>query len=392
MWYVIGKGVAMRKVVLIVGLLLCASYEGRAEAKRREPATRSQALADCQARVPKETECYKVGPDCFNQVSDCLNLINDAEAAFQAGRWHPSRGPWGNCGERGTGTSYGPPYRLQCSYLSNIDKDPEFKALVDGREEQEKRREEKIRRAEAQRQERLTKEARDYKAERVAILEYTLSQAAESIPGSAAQLRNLAKSGANPYDGTKGLLAEADSIVRGIPLTLGDYQTAEYEARIRALKERNTEVARQFVLQEAKGLGRLTKGKLRQYSPPRLIAQADVCAVVKAIADDVGGALSTAKREAVKCLTMYDELLPRAEEIYRLLVYLCIEHPEQQRALAEQVRRKKQVDRESGTRDLGLDRGLAELKITLREERADAIRRLKQLGAPYSKSKCSALE
>ena len=382
----------MKRMGLIVGLLLCASYEGPAEAKRREPATRSQALADCQARVPKETECYKVGPDCFNQVSDCLNLVNAAEAAFQAGRWHPSQGPWGNCGERGTGTSYGPPYRLQCSYLSNIDKDPEFKALVKRREEEQKRLEEEQRRAETQRREWVAKKARDYKAERVAILEHTLSQAAESIPGSAAQLRTLASSGTNLYEGTKDLLAEADRLVRGSPLTLGDDQTAEYEARIRALRERNTAVAKQFVLQEAKGLSKLTKAKLRRYSPPRLTAQAEVCAVAYFIADDLGGSLGAAKREAVHCLAMYEELLPRAEEINRLLVYVCVEHPEQQRALAEEVRRKKQVDRESGTRDLGLDRGLAELKIALREERAEATRRLKQLGAPYAKSKCSTLE
>ena len=126
-----------------------------------------------------------------------------------------------------------------------------------------------MRRAESQRQERLAEKARDYKAETVAVLEYTLSQAAESIPGSVAQLRNLASSGANPYEGTNGLLAEADRIVRGSPLTLGDDLTTEYEAKIRALRERNIAVAEQFVLQEAKGLSKLTKAKLRQYSPSR---------------------------------------------------------------------------------------------------------------------------
>ena len=111
-----------------------------------------------------------------------------------------------------------------------------------------------------------------------------------------------------------------------------------------------------------------------------------------AIADDLGGDLSRAKREADECLAMCDELRARAEEIYGLLAYLCVEHPEQQRLLAEEIRRKKQIDRESGTRNLALDRELAEEKITLREERASAIRRLKQLGAPYSKSKCGTLE
>ena len=85
----------MRKVGWVVGLLLCASCQGSAEAKRREPPTRSQAFADCQTRVPHTTECYRAGPDCFYQVRNCSNLIKAAEAAFKTGRWHPSQGPWG---------------------------------------------------------------------------------------------------------------------------------------------------------------------------------------------------------------------------------------------------------------------------------------------------------
>jgi len=38
----------MRKVGLVVGLLLCACCEGQADAKRREPPTRSQARTDCR--------------------------------------------------------------------------------------------------------------------------------------------------------------------------------------------------------------------------------------------------------------------------------------------------------------------------------------------------------
>ena len=120
----------MRMFGLVVGLLLCASYEGRADAKRREPATRSEALFNCK---------YHAGS------AGCYRLIEVGEAAFEAGRWHPSKGPFrtgtgdtgsrADCSDTATGTSFGRWYGVQCSYLSNIDNDPEFPVFVRKRDE-----------------------------------------------------------------------------------------------------------------------------------------------------------------------------------------------------------------------------------------------------------------
>jgi len=142
----------MRKVGLVVGLLLCASYEGQAVAKRRQPATRSQAFANCQSH-PNSTTCRK--------------LLAHGESAFESGRWDPSQGPfrigtsgvgfWADCGDRGTGTSFGRWYRVQCAYLSNIDNDADFKEHVRRKEEEARRAaaatEERKRQAKAAREE-----------------------------------------------------------------------------------------------------------------------------------------------------------------------------------------------------------------------------------------------
>jgi len=141
---VIAEGVAMRKVGLVVGLLLCASYGGRAEAKKRPPPTRSEAFADCQTRVPRFGECYKLHDEhtysqCTNQIQNCEQLLKTAESAFLAGRWHPNQGPWAKCGEKRAGSPYGRSYTIQCSYLDNIDKDPEFRRREEQNREQVER-------------------------------------------------------------------------------------------------------------------------------------------------------------------------------------------------------------------------------------------------------------
>lgn len=392
-WYVSGEGVAMRKAGLVVGLLLCASFEARAEAKRREPPTRSQALAACQALTLKGDPT-------------CRKLIEQGEAAFLAGRWHPSQGPfragtdgigfWADCGDTATGTSFGSWYGVQCGYLSNIDKDPEFPVFVREREAAKQREEE-------ERRERRAEKARDYKAETVAALEQTLSKALESIPGSVGELRTaVVKDAVDLYQSARAKLNAADLIVQGSPLTLGDHQTAEYKARIRALRERNAAVGQQFALQESESLRKLTAARLRRYSLPQLAAQTRVCESVLAVAGDSLAALSpdgdprerleVASERASRCLAECEEATPRAAEIHALQIILCVDYPRAQQALAEEVRRKNEIDRASGTRNLALDRELAEQKIMLREERDAAIRRLKQLGAPYSKSKCRTLE
>lgn len=390
-WYVSGEGVAMRKAGLVVGLLLCASFEARTEAKRREPPTRSQALADCQARVPGFTECYnkrEAALDCHAQVQNCEELLNTAESAFLDGRWHPSQGPWANCGDRRGGSPYGRSWAVQCSYLDNIDKDAEFRE-----------REAAKQREEAERQKQLAEKGRQRKAATVARLEQALAGTA-AIPASASELRTaVAKDGVNPYERVKEQLAEAERILRENQLTLRDV-TPEYEARIRALRERNTALGEQFALQESESLRKLTPAKLRRYSLSQLAAQTRVCeAVLKAASlaalspdSEPRDPLRVASRRASNCLAECEAATSRAVEIHALQIILCVDHPRAQQALAEEVRRKNQIDRASGTRNLALDRELAEQKILLREERAAAIRRLKQLGAPYSKSKCSTLE
>jgi hypothetical protein len=146
----------MRKVGLIVGLLLCASYQGSAEAKKREPPTRSQALADCGSRVPGFGECYKLHDghtysQCANQIQNCLQFLKTAEAAFKTGHWHPSQGPWANCGGRRAGSPYGRSYTIQCSYLSNIDKDAEYRATAEAARKAEAKREERTQRERCER-------------------------------------------------------------------------------------------------------------------------------------------------------------------------------------------------------------------------------------------------
>jgi hypothetical protein len=331
-------------------------------------------------------------------VRNCSNLIKAAESAFLTGRWHPSQGPWANCGDRRGGSPYGRSWAVQCSYLDNIDKDPEFQAIAEAARKAEAKRKKREAEWEAHKKEM----AREGPARVAASLDETLSQAAASIPGSVADVRTA---GVSPCVSVKRLLAEAELTIRRNPSFVGD-RRAEYEAKVRTLEARCAAQWRRlrsdFVLQESKSLSKLTRARLRQYSPSKLTAQADICARVRALADDsladpdsdpeLQRRLRATRDKAAECLAMCDELRPRAEEIYGLLAYLCVEHPEQQRLLAEEVRTKNQIDRESGTRNLRLDRELAEWKIVLREERATAIRRLKQLGAPYSKAKCSRLE
>jgi hypothetical protein len=376
----------MRRLA-VLGLLLCASYEWDAKAKKREPPpTRSEAFAGCNTTA---------APGNFHE---CRRLLQHGETAFLEGRWHPNDGPFGDCQYTkeprityAGGPAYAPGkwYADQCAYLSNIHNDAEFQKLIQDEKEA-------ARQAEARRQAEMEKKRAEqqrklalWRAGQVAALEHTLSQAAEAVPKSANELRAALVEGENPHEDAKRLLAEARRGVRSNEGWIEEEQEEELFARIRALDERNDLVARQFARQETKRLSKLTKARLRQYSPPRLVAQANICSAVDAIASE--GGITSAKEEAIECLAMCEELRPRAEEIYSLLVYLCIEHPEQQRLLAEEKRRKTQIDRESGTRDLAWDRALATQKIALREERAAAIRRLKQLGAPYSKSKCATL-
>jgi hypothetical protein len=347
------------------------------------------------------SECYnkrEKAVACYDQVQNCENFLKTAEAAFLAGRWHPNQGAWAKCGERRAGSLYGRPYTIQCSYLDSIDKDPEFQVIEEAARKAEAKR--KIREVEWEAHKKEM--AREGPARVAASLDETLSQAAASIPGSVADVRTA---GVNPCVSVKRLLAEAELTIRRNPSFVGD-RRAEYEAKVRTLEARCAAQWRRlrsdFVLQESKSLSKQTRARLRQYPPSKLTAQADICARVRALADEsladpdsdreLQRPLRATRDKAAECLTMCDDLADRAEQIYQEMVYLCRDHPEQKRILAEAIRRKNQVDRESGTRSLTLDRELAEQKIMLREERATAIRRLKQLGAPYSKAKCSTLE
>ena len=375
----------MRRSVLAAALLVLGLLPvGGAEAKRREPPTRSQALASCGTPA-------------------CLQVIEQGEAAFLAGRWHPSEGPfrtgtnggyWADCSDTTTGTSFGSRYFIPCSYLSNIDKDPEFPVFVREREAAKQRKE-------AERQKRLAEKGRHRKATTVASLEQALSGTA-AIPASASELRTaIAKDRVNPYERVNEQLAAAEQILQDNQLTLRDV-TPEYEARIRALRERNTALGEQFALQESESLRKLTAAKLHRYSLSQLATQTRMCEAVRTVAGDSLATLSpdserrnplgVARERARKCLAACEEATSRAEEIYALQIILCVDYPKALQALAERERRKNEIDRASGTRDLAEDRALAELRISLREERNAAIRRLKQLGAPYSKSRCSKLE
>ena len=387
----------MRRLVVVVALLMAGLLSSPwAEAKKRPPPTRSQALADCRSgRLGVDPTCHK--------------LIEVAERAFQAGRWHPSQGPfrtgtdgvgfWADCGDRATGTSFGRWYGVQCAYLNNIDKDREFQAELARRQEAARKAAEEQRRKDAEWEVTKVQMRRDAAAKAIADLDETLALAAGSIPESNADVRTA---GVSPCTTVEGLLDTAKETIRRNPSYL-ENRRAQYEAEIRDLELRCASQWQQlrdrFVLEESKNISKLTRARLRQYSPSSLTAQADTCARVRALADEsladpdsepgLQEPLRAARDKAAKCLAMCDDLADRAAQIQRLMLYLCQDYPEQQQALAEATRRKNQVDRESGTRDLGLDRALAEQQIALREERAAAVRRLKQLGAPYSKARCS---
>lgn len=117
----------MRKIGLVVGLLLCASYGGRAGAKRSAPATRGQAMADCFA-----------SPTYTVYGKECRRLISTAEAAFVARNWHPKDGSFDLCAQRQIRKGW----EITCSYLDNIDKDPGFRLYLRRREGEEEKREE----------------------------------------------------------------------------------------------------------------------------------------------------------------------------------------------------------------------------------------------------------
>jgi hypothetical protein len=223
----------MRQVGLVVGLLLCASYQGSAEAKKREPPTRSQALADCESRVPGFGECYKAGPagrECFQQIQNCKHFLTTAEVAFKTGGWHPNQGPWAKCDEKRAGSPYGRSYTIQCSYLDNIDKDPEFRAILEAARIAEAKR----KRRDAEWEVEQRKMAREGAVRVAASLDETLSQAAAFIPGSVADVRTA---GVNPCVRVNRLLDEAESTIRQNPSFVGD-RKAEYEAEVRTLEAR----------------------------------------------------------------------------------------------------------------------------------------------------------
>lgn len=116
-------------------------------------------------------------------------------------------------------------------------------------------------------------------------MEQTLAQAAASIPESIDDVLPVGR----PCASVEILLARAEHTIRRKGSLLGG-RKADYEAEMRTLEARCAanwrQLRNEFVLQESMSLSKLTRARLRQYSPPELTEQADACARIEALASE----------------------------------------------------------------------------------------------------------
>jgi len=270
-----------------------------------------------------------------------------------------------------------------CRYIHNLDKDAEFQAMIRAAAEAEESR-----------------ERRRVRATLDALISFAEDFAAISPED---MLLSINQDGGNPYAIARGNLKDAEE---KLDESLLGPDADAYRRRIQELKPRVDAVGLSFAVMMSNRSNQITKILLRKTPLEELKAlelaydTADYVAIrLRTNVDPDSDQARRLAQASGKCSRVLHDIeeeirrkekeLARREEIRKLMRLLCMELPKRERDLQEEIRYKREVDRESGTRDLALDRELAMEKIELREMRKEAVAKLKRLGAPYNKSKCS---